>query len=365
MDVILNSLTGRLLDASLALLAPLGRFLELGSKDIVEDKALPMRFFAQGGTFIPINFHAAHGAFSRYLQQIVAWIDDNTLPLLPCKSVPLPEVARAFATLTTPQHIGKVVVTHRTAAGMDRLNAMIAERRLGGYALSMSNAEVMRQLWPILNTRSPWAQLLLSPRAIDRLARGNRVDRGVPSAANDTITQQTVKKRPRPEIGVPYSPATREVERVLCQILEEYLGLDRVGIDDNYAELGATSLDMVQLSGQMARHYPQVSVVSLYNHATVRQLATFCQPRRRVKCAITTACSTDEYARESDSKTCFANCEKYCAQSHVFALIRRLLALKKGNEVYGIRKRNERHGNRHYWYGGPFPAVPDVTRILA
>lgn len=278
MDVILNSLTGRLLDASLALLAPLGRFLELGSKDIVEDKALPMRFFAQGGTFIPINFHAAHGAFSRYLQQIVAWIDDNTLPLLPCKSVPLPEVARAFATLTTPQHIGKVVVTHRTAARMDRLNAMIAERRLGGYALSMSNAEVMRQLWPILNTRSPWAQLLLSPRAIDRLARGNRVDRGVPSAANDTITQQTVKKRPRPEIGVPYSPATREVERVLCQILEEYLGLDRVGIDDNYAELGATSLDMVQLSGQMARHYPQVSVVSLYNHATVRQLATFCQP---------------------------------------------------------------------------------------
>ena len=63
---------------------------------------------------------------------------------------------------TTPQHIGKVVVTHRTAAGMDRLNAMIAERRLGGYALSMSNAEVMRQLWPILNTRSPWAQLLLT-----------------------------------------------------------------------------------------------------------------------------------------------------------------------------------------------------------
>ncbi|WP_255956461.1 acyl carrier protein, partial [Klebsiella pneumoniae] len=79
--------------------------------------------------------------------------------------------------------------------------------------------------------------------------------------------------------------ATREVERVLCQILEEYLGLDRVGIDDNYAELGATSLDMVQLSGQMARHYPQVSVVSLYNHATVRQLATFCCTRARL-CSI-------------------------------------------------------------------------------
>ncbi len=121
---------------------------------------------------------------------------------------------------------------------------------------------------------------------------------------------------------MPYSPATREVERVLCQTSEEYLGLDRVGIDDNYAELGATSLDMVQLSGQMARHYPQVSVVSLYNHATGASWRRFASPGGRVKCAITTACSTDEYARESDSKTCFANCEKYCAQSHVFALIR-------------------------------------------
>ncbi|HGM7842568.1 TPA: amino acid adenylation domain-containing protein [Serratia marcescens] len=278
MDVILNSLTGRLLDVSLTLLAPLGRFLELGSKDIVEDRALPMRFFAHGGSFIPLNFHAAQGAFRRYLQQIVAWIDDKTLPLLPCKPVPLPEVANAFATLTTPQHIGKVVVIHRSSAGMDRLNAMIAERRRGGYALSMSNPEAMRQLRPLLQTRSPWAQVLISPRNIDELTTGNRVDRDSPADADAVSAQGVMKKRPRPEIGVAYSAPTREVERELCHIIEDYLGIANIGIDDQYAALGATSLDMVQLSGQMARRYPHVSVVTLYNHASVRQLAAFCQP---------------------------------------------------------------------------------------
>lgn len=66
MDIILNSLTGSLIDASLEILAPQGRFLELGSKDIVEDRALPMRFFAHGGSFIPINFHAAYNNIQHY-----------------------------------------------------------------------------------------------------------------------------------------------------------------------------------------------------------------------------------------------------------------------------------------------------------
>ncbi|WP_333938549.1 hypothetical protein [Escherichia coli] len=72
----------------------------------------------------------------------------------------------------------------------------------------------------------------------------------------------------------------------------------------------------------MARHYPQVSVVSLYNHATVRQLATFCQPPEGESNAPSPQPAVQtRWARESDSKTCFANCARYCAQSHVFAFI--------------------------------------------
>lgn len=279
MDIILNSLTGSLIDVSLGILAPLGRFLELGSKDIVENRALPMRFFAHGGTFIPINFHAAYRDIQRYLQQIVTWIDDKQLPLLPCKTVPLPDVRNAFAMLTTPQHVGKVVLVHRNTIGMDRINAMLAERRLGAYAFSLSNAEAMSQLTPLLKMRSPWAQLVISPRKVNDMTIGNRVDRSSVTDADDaTNLPSSQRKRPRPNIGTAYQAPEREIEQTLCRILEDYLGINNVGIDDHYEALGASSLDMVQLSGLIARHFPTVSVVTLYNHTTVRQLANFCQP---------------------------------------------------------------------------------------
>ena len=278
MDIILNSLTGSLIDAGLSILAPLGRFLELGSKDIVEDRPLPMRFFAHGGTFIPINFHAADRNIQNYLQQIVTWIDDKQLPLLPCKTIPLPEVRNAFAVLTTPQHVGKVVLTHRNSVGMDRINAMFAERRLGAYAFSLSNAEAMYQLRPLLKMRSPWAQVVISPRKVNDMTLGNRVD--LSHSDDDDLhgVQSTQRKRPRPNLSTAYQAPERDIEQTLCRILEDYLGINNVGIDDHYEALGATSLDMVQLSGLIARQYPAVSVVTLYNHTTVRQLAQFCIP---------------------------------------------------------------------------------------
>ena len=279
MDIILNSLTGSLIDASLELLAPLGRFLELGSKDIVEDRALPMRFFAHGGSFIPINFHAAYNDIQHYLKQIVVWIDDKKLPLLPCKSIPLPDARHAFTELTTPQHVGKVVLIHRNSTGMDRINAMIAERRLGVYAFSLSNAEAMHQLRPLLQSRSPWAQLIISPRKINDMALGNRVDRSSLSEADASNNMQSSqRKRPRPEMQTVYQSPAREIEQELCGIIEDYLGINNIGINDHYEALGASSLDMVQLSGLIARRYPNVSVVTLYNHPCVRQLANFCLP---------------------------------------------------------------------------------------
>ncbi|RAL03184.1 type I polyketide synthase [Aspergillus ibericus CBS 121593] len=50
-DVVLNSLGGELLVLSWSCLAPLGRFIELGKRDILDNGKLPMRPFAQGTTF--------------------------------------------------------------------------------------------------------------------------------------------------------------------------------------------------------------------------------------------------------------------------------------------------------------------------
>ncbi|PYI09179.1 hypothetical protein BO78DRAFT_363301 [Aspergillus sclerotiicarbonarius CBS 121057] len=54
-DVVLNSLGGELLLLSWSCLAPLGRFIELGKRDIVDNGKLPMRPFAKGTTFTCVD----------------------------------------------------------------------------------------------------------------------------------------------------------------------------------------------------------------------------------------------------------------------------------------------------------------------
>nr|POE74550.1 highly reducing polyketide synthase cla2 [Quercus suber] len=52
-DVVINSLTGELLHASVSALAPFGRFIELGKKDILENGRLEMKSFSRH-----LSFHA-------------------------------------------------------------------------------------------------------------------------------------------------------------------------------------------------------------------------------------------------------------------------------------------------------------------
>src|SRR4029077_21262939 len=52
-DVVLNSLSGEFLERSLELLKPLGRFIEIGKKDIFANEALHLQAFRKA-----VSFHA-------------------------------------------------------------------------------------------------------------------------------------------------------------------------------------------------------------------------------------------------------------------------------------------------------------------
>lgn len=83
-------------------------------------------------------------------------------------------------------------------------------------------------------------------------------------------------------------------------------------------------------------------------------LAAFCQPRGRVKCAITTA-QCDEYAR-NDSKTCLQIAKTLTAI--VFRLIR-FLALEERQRSYGI---TQAKWLKCHCHGGPL-RVPTLQSV--
>ncbi|HEX8212536.1 MAG TPA: amino acid adenylation domain-containing protein [Longimicrobium sp.] len=63
-------------------------------------------------------------------------------------------------------------------------------------------------------------------------------------------------------------------ERTLAEIWQGVLGVERVGADDNFFDLGGNSLLLLQVFGRLRKAHPgEISVVELFQHPTIRTLA--------------------------------------------------------------------------------------------
>jgi amino acid adenylation domain-containing protein len=70
-----------------------------------------------------------------------------------------------------------------------------------------------------------------------------------------------------------YSAPRSHVEQVLASVWGFVLGVDRVGLDDDYFALGGDSLRSVQITALAEKRHIRFSVVALHRHPTVRALA--------------------------------------------------------------------------------------------
>ncbi|GAA3588799.1 type I polyketide synthase [Nonomuraea rosea] len=142
-DVIVNSLAGQAIDRGLEVLKPGGRFIELGKRDMYENKPLLMRPFARNIAFFGVNLLAllpqaagpdgnrrllpgAAGTGSsrglppgasgpdgsrRLLAQVAERVADGRYRPLPHTVYPAARVKEAFELLQHSRHIGKVIVS--------------------------------------------------------------------------------------------------------------------------------------------------------------------------------------------------------------------------------------------------------------
>lgn len=117
-DVILNSLTGEGLFESWRCIAPYGRFIEIGKRDILSNQGLPMLQFLGNVTFSAIDL--ATTAVERpevCIAALKSVFDSvqvgNLRPSQPIKVYGVGEMKEAFGNLQTGQHVGKMVLEMR------------------------------------------------------------------------------------------------------------------------------------------------------------------------------------------------------------------------------------------------------------
>ncbi|WP_442874786.1 type I polyketide synthase [Amycolatopsis sp. NBC_00345] len=105
-DVVLNALTGELLDASLRLLAPGGRFLEMGKTDLRDAADLP------AVTYRVFDIaDAGPDRTSGMLSELSALFATGALTPLPVSTWDVRRAKDAFRHMSQARHVGKIVLT--------------------------------------------------------------------------------------------------------------------------------------------------------------------------------------------------------------------------------------------------------------
>lgn len=139
-DVVLNSLAGEAIRRGLEILAPGGRFVELGKRDVYADTRLGLAPLAKSASFavvdLDVNLRLQPRRYCGLLQEILQQVVAGQLPMLPVTEFSLGRAVDAFETMAVSTHIGKIVISIPAESSVAALAPPPAEplvRRDGGY----------------------------------------------------------------------------------------------------------------------------------------------------------------------------------------------------------------------------------------
>ena len=114
-DIVLNSLAGDAIQRGVQILAPGGRFIELGKKDVHADANLGLAALAKSASFavvdLDLNLKLQPAKYRQLLQHILGHVADGKLEVLPVTEFSLHDAADAFRLMASGKHTGKIVIS--------------------------------------------------------------------------------------------------------------------------------------------------------------------------------------------------------------------------------------------------------------
>lgn len=113
-DVVLNAMTGEVLVESFELLAPYGRFVEIGKRDITENSDLPMRTFNNNVIFASFDLDRMvkdkMHIVKEIWKEVICGFEEGHFVPLPTTVFEASEILSAFDFMYKSNHIGRIVV---------------------------------------------------------------------------------------------------------------------------------------------------------------------------------------------------------------------------------------------------------------
>ncbi|MFI5726993.1 type I polyketide synthase [Streptomyces cyaneofuscatus] len=207
---------------------------------------------ANVGDFGLVDYVAANAFLDAYAQSRTPWRRVVTIDWGPWQ-----EAGMAVET-SLPEPLAKVRAEDVAQRGMAPAQALDALDRILG-----SSTE---------------PQLIVSPVDVNVLVETAftlpSASVGVESDGRIAEYELTGARGPRPDMATPYTPPRGVTEQRLCTAWQEVLGVERVGVQDSFFDLGGSSLVAIQLVPRINSTLgASLTVAQLYEALTVAELA--------------------------------------------------------------------------------------------
>ena len=201
-----------------------GRFLEIGKRDLFKNHQLDMRHFVKCLSFLVLDVGPDSPGFDEAWRAVEARFESGDFRPLPFTAFPLSRMSEGIEFMAQAQHVGKVVLE---VVGSEKLEVVsgqlpVAEPVEAGVTWDVLLGDVSN------NQRSTVNGQLLMEEPTHRIS--------------DTDSLPTTH----------YPPATK-TEKAIAEVWENLLGVEQIGIHDDFFDLRGDSLLAAQVISHIHR----------------------------------------------------------------------------------------------------------------
>jgi non-ribosomal peptide synthase protein (TIGR01720 family) len=118
-----------------------------------------------------------------------------------------------------------------------------------------------------------WPELVVSTRDFSLLVEESKHLRSASALQEADKTKASQPLHARPEIPTPYVAPRNKAEQSLADIWQQLLGIDRIGIHDNFFALGGDSVLTIQIIAKANKVGLRLTPQQIFQHQTIAELA--------------------------------------------------------------------------------------------
>jgi acyl transferase domain-containing protein/NADPH:quinone reductase-like Zn-dependent oxidoreductase/acyl carrier protein len=269
-DVVLNSLAGKFIPASLGLLRAQGRFIEIGKRDLQEDTALGLAPFLRNLTFAAFDLgrlvDERHPQLPSMFDALMDRFAREELRPLPTEVFPVEQAEKGFRHMARAEHIGKIVFQVRADLSTRGTVARAFEEAYGVGVPIEWGLDVFRR---ILSWSEAPPYVLAMGAPVEGVRAGDVRPRIMAGA-----------DRGRHALETEYRPPETPVEKALTELWEKALGFSPIGVDDDFFDLGGDSIEAIQIQHAIHRGFDlRIKSTEFLANPTVAALAALITER--------------------------------------------------------------------------------------